>query len=89
MPDDVSSNSPTDENSFDENNPFFVGPEDEMHEIEQVLRSDEKFNTQTENDMPVTFDDTNPFNETQNEEKVTDGSIDFDEYDRSGRNPFF
>ena len=88
-PDDVSSNSPTDENSFDENNPFFVGPEDEMHEIEQVLRSDEKFNTQTENDMPVTFDDTNPFNETQNEEKVTDGSIDFDEYDRSGRNPFF
>ena len=89
-PDEVSSNSPTDENSFDENNPFFVGPEDEMHEIEQALKSEENLNTQNERDIE-TFDDTNPFNEAENAEEkgVVDGSVDFDEYDQSGRNPFF
>merc|ERR1719322_1758711 len=29
------------EDEFDENNPFFVGPDDEMNELERVLKSDE------------------------------------------------
>ena len=91
-PDEVSSNSPTDENSFDENNPFFVGPEEEMHEIEHALKSEGKFNTQNERETADILDDINPFNQVENEDeekKIVDGSVDFDEYDRSGRNPFF
>jgi len=78
------------EDEFDENNPFFVGPDDEMNELERVLKSDGIEQTESVRDMESDFDETNPFHETENDEKlIADGSLDFDEYDKSGRNPFF
>ena len=35
------------------------------------------------------FDNTNPFNKDDEEKRIVDGSVDFDEYDQSGKNPFF
>ena len=78
------------EDEFDENNPFFVGPDDEMNELERVLKSDELEESDQIRDMEDDFEETNPFHEPKNEEKlIADGSVDFDEYDKSGRNPFF
>ena len=77
-------------NEFDENNPFFVGPDDEMNELERVLKSDGVEDSEKVNDMESDFDELNPFHEPENDEKlIADGSVDFDEYDNSGRNPFF
>jgi len=78
------------EDEFDENNPFFVGPDDEMNELERVLKSDELEESDQIRDMEDDFEETNPFHEPKNEDKlIADGSVDFDEYDKSGRNPFF
>ena len=80
------SNSTNDENSFDENNPFFVGPDDEMQEIQQALKSEDNFSSKFEDVGEL--DGTNLFKGVE-ENRIADGSIDFDEYDRSGKNPFF
>ena len=78
------------DDEFDENNPFFVGPDDEMNELERVLKSDGVEDTDKIRDMESDFDELNPFHEPENDEKlIADGSVDFDEYDQSGRNPFF
>ena len=78
------------EDEFDENNPFFVGPDDEMNELEKVLKSEGTDKSNKTTDVNDDLDETNPFHDPVNEEKlIADGSVDFDEYDQSGRNPFF
>merc|ERR1719242_189747 len=90
---DFSNESPVEEDEFDENNPFFVGPENEMREIEQALKSEQtSISPQWLNDAKTDYEETNAIKKTEveNEDrKIIDGSIDFDEYDKSGRNPFF
>ena len=84
---------PESEDEFDENNPFFVGPENEMREIEQALKSEQtSISPQWLNEAKTDYEETNAIKKTEveNEDrKIIDGSIDFDEYDKSGRNPFF
>ena len=61
-----------------------------MNELERVLKSDRVEDSEKVNDMESDFDELNPFHEPENDEKlIADGSADFDEYDKSGRNPFF
>ena len=90
---DFSNASPVEEDEFDENNPFFVGPENEMREIEQALKSEQtSISPQWLNEAKTDYEETNAIKKTEveNEDrKIIDGSIDFDEYDESGRNPFF
>ena len=90
---DFSNASPVEEDEFDENNPFFVGPENEMREIEQALKSEQtSISPQWLNEAKTDYEETNAIKKTEveNEDrKIIDGSIDFDEYDQSGRNPFF
>merc|ERR1719322_1050435 len=45
------------EDEFDENNPFFVGPDDEMNELERVLKSDELEESDQIRDMEDDFEE--------------------------------
>lgn len=88
LQDTTSDNSPN-EDDFDQNNPFFVGPEDEMNEIEKALGPEQIGVLLDEGQLTNNSDDTNPFKDTVDDEAIVDGSVDFDQYDQSGRNPFF
>ena len=89
---DLLDDSPIQEVEFDENNPFFVGPEDEMKEIEKALRSENIIDSRMGNTSEEAFDNNNPFKDAEKEHEVkqiVDGSIDFEDYDETGLNPFF